>query len=174
MLKNRLTLTIFRRFLEGNLILGRPNMVKVKLGRPDVVKVQISLQKPSKYGQSKPIFEHFLASPFSLVGGPVILIVVKFSLEDLNFFSFFRPQCQRTPLQPHRHTKRARRSWSRAARRWQRLKKAKRGGVGYWIKLLQNKYPQLFDNLQKSKLMNHDILNDGMDADCQSKNSFFF
>ena len=90
------------------------------------------------------------------------------------FFLFFRPQCQRTPLQPHRHTKRARRSWSRAARRWQRLKKAKRGGVGYWIKLLQNKYPQLFDNLQKSKLMNHDILNDGMDADCQSKNSFFF
>ena len=107
-------------------------------------------------------------------GKGIILIVIKFSLEDLNFFSFFRPQCQRTPLQPHRHTKRARRSWSRAARRWQRLKKAKRGGVGYWIKLLQNKYPQLFDNLQKSKLMNHDILNDGMDADCQSKNSFFF
>ena len=48
MLKNRLTLTIFGRFLEGNLtlttsdILCRPNMVKVKLGRPDVVKVQIS------------------------------------------------------------------------------------------------------------------------------------
>ena len=39
-------------------------LVKVKLGRPDVVKVQISLQKLSKYGQSKPIFEHFSASLF--------------------------------------------------------------------------------------------------------------
>ena len=42
MFKNRLSLTVFGRFLEGNL--GHPNLVKLKLGSPNMVKLKF----PSK------------------------------------------------------------------------------------------------------------------------------
>ena len=70
MLKNRLTLTIFGRFLEGNLNFNHIWTAQfhfdhiwtaqyIRCGQS-----QISLQKPSKYGQSKPIFEQFFGFTF--------------------------------------------------------------------------------------------------------------
>ena len=62
-----LSLTIFGRFLEGNLsltIFGRPKYGQTEIGPSKCGQSQISLQKPSKYGQTQPIFDHFFDFPF--------------------------------------------------------------------------------------------------------------
>ena len=67
MCKIRLSLTIFGQFLEGNLNFDHIWTAQFHFDhicRPNMFKVQISLQMPSKYGQSKPIFEHFFGFTF--------------------------------------------------------------------------------------------------------------
>ena len=70
MCKIRVSLTIFGRFLEGNLTLttfGQPNFSLTIFGRQFQTgsskygQTHISPKKPSKCGQTQPFFAHFLA-----------------------------------------------------------------------------------------------------------------
>ena len=80
-----LSLTIFGRFLEGNLsltilgrpnlsltIFGRPNMVKLKLGRPNMVKLKFPSKNRPNMVKLSSISVLFSDSLFSLHGGPVL------------------------------------------------------------------------------------------------------